>query len=112
MMLKRFSFAVLISLVLVALAQAAAWVVPVTPTQVITGNAAGLYMQLITAETILNPGNCVTADSYIVRDPAIINASIATALAEQAAGRQLRVYVVDTCDAPTGRPLVVSVGML
>jgi hypothetical protein len=87
------------------------WVMPVTPTQVVSGNNGGLYIQILTSEAIVNPGGC-QMDSYIVRDPALTSSAAAIALAALTAGRQLRLYVLSTCDGPTGRPLVSSLGMM
>jgi hypothetical protein len=99
------------SLPIVALADQ--WVSPVTPTQVLSSNSGGLYTQLITAEAVVNPANCPSADSYIVHDAALVNSALAIASAALIAGRQLKVYVTSSsCDPQTGRPLVTSIGLL
>jgi len=87
------------------------WVMPVTPTQVISGNAVGAYIQIITAEAVVNPGTC-NPDSYVVRDPTQLGAAAAIALSALAVGRQLRLYVSSACDAPTGGPLILSIGVI
>jgi hypothetical protein len=87
------------------------WVSPVTSTQVIGGDAGGLYIQIITAEVVVNPANCPSPDGYVVHDPALVNSAEAIALAALMAGHQLRIYVVSSgCDPQTGRPLAMSVG--
>ena len=87
------------------------WVAPVTPTQVINGNAGGLYIQILTAESIVNPASCPSADSYVIHDPVLVNSAAAIVLAALMAGHQIRIYVVSSgCDTPTGRPLATFVG--
>lgn len=108
----RIASASLASLALSAQAIAAQWVTSITATQVISGNSGGEYVQLLVASTIVNPAACATSDSYIIRDPAIVKNALAIGLTAIAAGRQIRVYVSDSCDAPTGRPLAISIGLM
>jgi|SRR4051812_32075772 hypothetical protein len=91
---------------------AAQWVTGIPATQVVVGNAGGEYLQILSSNAISNPAACSTADSYIIRDPAIVKSAIAIGLAALASGRQIRVYVTDSCDAPTGRPLATSIGLM
>jgi hypothetical protein len=91
---------------------AAQWVTNIPATQVVVGNSGGEYLQILTSNAITNPASCSSADSYIIRDPAIVKSAIAIGLTALASGRQIRVYVTDTCDAPTGRPLATSIGLM
>jgi len=87
------------------------WAIGLTPSQVITANTGGPYTQILTVDPIVNPAGCI-ADSYIIRDSTIVASSLATALAALASGRQIRVWVTDTCDSVLSRPLVTAVGMM
>src|SRR5580700_10280463 len=69
------------------------WVSPVTPTQAISGDSGGIYIEIVTAETVVNPANCPSADGYIVHDPALVNSALAITSAALIAGQQLRVLV-------------------
>lgn len=91
---------------------AAQWVTNVVPTKVVVGGSGGEYLQIMTSSAIVNPASCGSADSYVLRDPTIVKSAIAVALAALAAGRQIQVYVTDTCDAPTGRPLTNAIGVM
>jgi hypothetical protein len=94
-------------------ASADQWVAPVTPTptQVINGNAGGMYIEIVTAEAVANPANCPNADGYVVNGPALVNSAAAIALAALMAGHQIRIYVVSSsCDPQTTRPLATIVG--
>lgn len=95
-----------------AQAFAAQWVTSITATQAVVGNSGGEYVQILTSSTIVNPAACANADSYIVRDPALVRGALAISLAAITSGHQIRVYVTDTCDAATGRPLASSVGLM
>jgi hypothetical protein len=91
---------------------AAQWVTNVTVTDAIIGRSGTAeYVQFLTSGTIVNPGGCSSADSYII-DPAIGRSALAIGLAAISAERKVRVYVTDQCDAATGRPLVSSVGLM
>jgi hypothetical protein len=99
------------SLALPAQCLAAQWITNIPPTQVIVGNSGGEYLQILTSMAISNPASCPSPDSYIIRDPAIVKSATAIALTALTSGRQIRVFVTDTCDAPTGRPLALSIGL-
>jgi hypothetical protein len=91
-------------------AAAAGWTSPVTPTRAYSENPSGqLVIQIFTAEPLFNPGSCPTLDGYIVSDPVIVNATLATSLAAISAGRQVFVYVSDSCT--NGRPTVTAIGL-
>ena len=83
----------------------------ITVTQAIVGNYSGEYLQLLISNTVLNLRSCPSGETYVLRDPAIIQSAIAIALTAVASGRQIRVYVTDSCDAPTARPLVSAIGL-
>ena len=92
-------------------AAAAGWTSPVTPTRAYSEDPSGqqLLIQIFTAEPLVNPGSCPTLDGYIVSDPVIVNATLATSLAAISAGRQVTVYVSDNCT--NGRPTVTGIGL-
>jgi len=92
-------------------AYAAQWETNITVTQAIVGNYSGEYLQLLISNTVLNLRSCPSGETYVLRDPAIIQSAIAIALTAVASGRQIRVYVTDSCDAPTARPLVSAIGL-
>jgi hypothetical protein len=95
-----------------AASQAALWFAPVTISQIIVANAGGAYIHIFVAEPLQNPGNCGSLDGYVLRDPAILSHATAIALAAHASGKPVRLWVTDTCDAATGRPLVASIGVM
>src|SRR5882757_11366439 len=76
-------------------AAAAGWTSPVTPTRAYSEDPSGqqLIIQIFTAEPLVNPGSCPTLDGYIVSDPIIVNATLATSLAAISSGRQVIVFV-------------------
>jgi hypothetical protein len=73
-----------------------------------------LYLSVVPTRELqnlpANPRGC-TDDMLVVRDPAIISSATAVALAALSAGMQLKVYITDSCDVESGRPLVIGVGM-
>lgn len=85
---------------------------PVTLGQVVVGNVGGPYLQLIPSGAIQNPGGCGTPDSYVLRDPTLLNHGTAIALTAKASEKPVRIYVTDTCDGPTGRPQISAVGVM
>lgn len=94
------------------LCMAAQWITGVVVTQAVVGNSGGEYVQILVSGTVINPAGCASPDSYIVHDAALVKDALAISLAAAAADRQIRVYVTDTCDAATGRPLVASIGFM
>ena len=92
-------------------ASAAGWSTAVTPTRAYSEDATGqqLQIQIYTIEPLFNPGSCSTLDGYIISDPVLVNAALATSLAAISAGRQVFVYVADTCT--NGRPTVTAIGL-
>lgn len=92
--LRPFPVSIVMALLAIGLSNASRadqWVMPVTPTPVVTGDSGGQFLQLFVAESIVNPASCSNADTYVLRDPVIINSATATALAAAVAGRQLRI---------------------
>jgi hypothetical protein len=67
-----------------------------------------LVIQIFTAEPLFNPGSCPTLDGYLVSDPVIVNATLATSLTAISAGRRVFVYVSDSCT--NGRPTATAIG--
>jgi hypothetical protein len=115
--MRAFKFIGVVSIVmgtLVFSAQgfAAQWVTNVNATQAIVGNSSGQYVQILTSDTIVNPASCPNADSYVVHDAALVSSALAISLTAIASGRTLRVFVTDACDAATGRPLAISIGLM
>jgi len=105
-------FAVLIALALAGAgsASAAGWSPAITPTRAYSENPAGqLQIQIFTVEPLLNPGSCPTLDGYVITDPVIVNATLATSLTAISAGRQIIVYVTDSCT--NGRPTVTAIAL-
>ncbi|HEY0342499.1 MAG TPA: hypothetical protein VGC34_16985 [Steroidobacteraceae bacterium] len=91
-------------------AAAAGWSSAVMPTRAYSGNAGGsLQVQIFTVEPLVNPAGCTILDGYIITDPVIASASLATSLTAIAAGRQILVYVSDSCTL--GRPTVTGVAL-
>jgi hypothetical protein len=91
---------------------AAQWVTNITVAQVVAGSSAGEYAQLLVSGTVVNPAGCAATDSYIVHDAALVRDALAIGMTALASGLQIRIYVTDTCDAATGRPLVTSIGLM
>jgi len=91
---------------------AAQWVTDVTVSQAVVGNSGGEYVQILISGTVINPANCASSDSYIVHDAALVKDALAISLTAAAAGKQIRVYVTDMCDAAAERPLVSSIGLM
>jgi hypothetical protein len=90
-----------------AVASAASWSPVVTPLRVVSENLGGqLVIQISTVEPIYNPAACPIADGYMISDPLVTSASLATALAALSAGRQIAVFVTDSCN---GRPMVSGI---
>jgi hypothetical protein len=111
---EKLGFAVGVGVALTFASQgfAAEWVTNIPVTQTVVGNSGGEYVQILTSSTIVNPASCASGDSYVVRDPALVKSALAIGLTAIAADRQIRVYVSDTCDAATGRPMVTAVGLM
>lgn len=91
-------------------ASAAGWSTAVTPTRAYSQDPAGqLQIAIFTAESLFNPGSCSILDGYVISDPVIVNAALATSLAAISAGRQIIVYVSDSCT--NGRPTVTGLAL-
>lgn len=107
------AFAALCILIAASLALASHWPTNGPVASAAVSNSGGEYLQVIPGGNVANPAGCSTADSFIVRDPAIIEAAVATAVAAYAGGTRLRVYVISgACDGPTGRPLATALGVI
>ena len=71
-----------------------------------------LDLLVIVSGTVGNPAGWACPDSYIVHDAALVRDALAIGMTALASDRQIRVYVTDSCDAATGRPLVISIGLM
>lgn len=92
---------------------AAQWVPNVTPTEAIIGRTSvGAFVQILTSGTIVNPAGCSSADSYMIYDTELVHGALAISLTAVASARQIRLYVTDSCDTATGRPVVSAIGLM
>jgi hypothetical protein len=90
-------------------AEADQWQFGVTPISAAVQNFNGQLMVTISsAQAVVNPANCPSTDIYVITDPVITSASLATVLAAIGEGHQIGVYLPGTlCTA--GRPTVTAV---
>jgi hypothetical protein len=77
------------------------------------GDGSGVLIQLaIVGSLPANPAGCPVLNSYAIRDTLLNGTATGIALAALAAGATVNVYVSNSCDAPSGEPLLLGVSML
>jgi|KBSSwiStaDraftv2_1062776.scaffolds.fasta_scaffold01036_29 hypothetical protein len=114
MCVRQIAISMLLAIGVTQTCWAAGWYTGLTATTVISTDANGPVLEIITSQPINNSGGCSIADLYVLRDAtnvSVVNTSLAIVMSAITTGLPIRLYVTGTCDSYTGRPLVSAVGL-